>query len=122
MDANGDTTEAFRTYAKHWGELKGFSLALQCGPDDLGETAVKMNRMMGFGPVLLNSSQVVGVGSQGNFIKDQAQDWSEFKLHMLKIQKLMVDAFGVEAKSNDMISDMADLAAKLGDSDSAEND
>ena len=35
-----------------------------------------------------------------------------YKLHMLKIQKLMVDAFGVEAKSNDMISDMADLAAK----------
>ena len=41
---------------------------------------------------------------------------------MLKIQKLMVDTFGVEARANDMISDMADLAAKLGDSDSAEND
>ena len=37
-------------------------------------------------------------------------------------QKLMVDAFGVEARSNDMISDMEDLAAKLGESDSAEND
>ena len=122
MEANGDTAEAFRTYAKHWGELKGFALALQCGPEDLGETAVKMNRMMGFGPVLLNSSQVVGVDSQGNFIKDQAQDWSEYKLHMLKIQKLMVDEFGVTAKSKDMLSDMADLSGKIGSSDSAEND
>ena len=54
MEANGDTTDAFRKYAKHWGELKGFALALQCGPENLGETAVKLNRMMGLGPVLLN--------------------------------------------------------------------
>ena len=122
MADNGDTSEAFRKYAKHWGELKGFALALQCGPEDLGETAEKMNRMMGFGPVLLNASQVVGVDSQGNYIKDQAQDWSEFKLHMLKIQKLMVDEFGIVAKSNDMLEEMTDLAGKMGSADSAEND
>ena len=122
MDANGDTTEAFRKYAKHWGELKGFALALQCGPENLGETAVKMNRMMGFGPVLLNASQVVGVQSNGDFIKDQAQDWGEFKLHMLKIQKLMVDEFGVTARNNDQLSAMEDLASSMGSSDSAEND
>ena len=90
IEANGDTSDAFRTYAKHWGELKGFALALQCGPENLGETAVKLNRMMGLGPVLLNASQVVGIDSNGNFIKDQAQDWNEFKLHMLKIQKLTI--------------------------------
>ena len=122
IEANGDTTEAFRTYAKHWGELKGFALALQVGPDDLGETAEKLNRMMGFGPVLLNSSQVVGVDSDGNFIKDQAQEWSDFKLHMLKIQKLMIDEFAIVARSKDQTADMIDLAAKLGSSDSAEND
>ena len=122
MDSNGDTGDAFKTYAKHWGELKGFAMALQSGKNNLGETAVKMNRMMGFGPVLLNSSQVVGMNSSGQYIKDESSGWGEYKLHMLKIQKLMVDAFGVEAKSNDMISDMADLAAKLGESDSAEND
>ena len=122
MDANGDTEEAFRKYAKHWGELKGFALALQCGPGDLGETAVKMNRMMGFGPVLLNASQVVGVDSSGNFIKDQAQEWSEFKLHMLKIQKLMVDEFGVAARNNDQLAAMEELAGSMGSSDSAEND
>ena len=122
MDANGDTSETFRKYAKHWGELKGFALALQCGPENLGEVAVKMNRMMGFGPVLLNASQVVGVDSNGNFIKDQAQEWGEFKLHMLKIQKLMVDEFGVTARNNDQLAAMEDLSSSMGSSDSAEND
>tara|TARA_B100000700_G_scaffold308506_1_gene386308 strand:- start:289 stop:1662 length:1374 start_codon:yes stop_codon:yes gene_type:complete len=122
MDSNGDTTEAFRTYAKHWGELKGFALALQCGPNNLGETAAKLNRMMGLGPVLLNSSQVVGIDSNGNFIKDQAQEWGEFKLHMLKIQKLMVDEFGVTAKAKDQLAEMEALASNMGSSDSAEND
>ena len=122
VGANGDTADAFRTYAKHWVELKGFALALQCGPTNLGDNAEKMNRMMGFGPVLLNASQVVGVDSQGNYIKDQAQEWSEFKLHMLKIQKLMVDEFGIEAKANDQLAEMTALAGSLGSSDSAEND
>ena len=122
IEANGDTKEAFRTYAKHWGELKGFALALQVGPNNLGETGEKLNRMMGFGPVLLNSSQVIGVDSDGNFIKDQAQEWSEFKLHMLKIQKLMIDEFKVEARSKDQTAELANLAAKLGSTDSVEND
>ena len=69
-----------------------------------------------------NASQVTGVDSQGNYLKEEAQSWGEFKLHMLKIQKLMVDKFGVKAKANDMLSDMADLASKMGNSDSAEND
>ena len=77
---------------------------------------------MGFGPVLLNASQVVGVDSSGNFIKDQAQEWSEFKLHMLKIQKLMVDEFGVTARNNDQLAAMEELAGSMGSSDSAEND
>ena len=122
IEANGDTADAFRTYAKHWGELKGFALALQVGFNNLGETAEKLNRMMGFGPVLLNSSQVVGVDSNGDFIKDQAQEWSDFKLHMLKIQKLMVDEFSITAKSKDQLAEMAALAGALGSSDSAEND
>ena len=122
MDSGSDTGKLFKTYAKHWGELKGFAMAIQSGKNNLGETAVKMNRMMGFGPVLMNSSQVVGMNSQGQFIKEESSGWGEYKLHMLKIQKLMVDTFGVKARANDMISDMADLAAKLGDSDSAEND
>ncbi len=112
----------FSNYAKHWGELKGFALALQCGKNNLGETAVKLNRMMGYGPVLMNASQVVGVDSSGNYIKDQAEEWDDYKLHMLKIQKLMIDQFDVKAKANDQLADMSDLASKLGSTDSAEND
>ena len=73
------------------------------------------------GPVLMNASQVTGVNSAGNYIKE-AQSWGEFKLHMLKIQKLMVEKFGVKAKGNDMLADMSSLASKVGSSDSAEND
>ena len=122
LASNGNTDKQFSKYGKHWGELKGFALALQTGKSNLGETAVKLNRLTGFGPVLMNASQVTGVDSQGNYLKEEAQSWGEFKLHMLKIQKLMIDKFGVKAKANDMLSDMADLASKMGNSDSAEND
>jgi hypothetical protein len=122
LASNGNTDKQFAKYGKHWGELKGFALALQTGKSNLGETAVKLNRLTGFGPVLMNASQVTGVDSQGNYLKEEAQSWDEFKLHMLKIQKLMVDKFGVKAKANDMLSSMADLASKMGNSDSAEND
>ncbi|MBT4871027.1 MAG: DUF4856 domain-containing protein, partial [Marinovum sp.] len=122
MAENGDTTKAFATYAKHWGELKGFSMALQVGKKNLGEAAVKMNRLIGYGPVLMNASQVTGVDSQGNFIKDEAQSWGEYKLHMLKLQNMLADQFGLAAKVNDQTANMADLADKLGSADSAEND
>ena len=102
--------------------LKVFALALQTGKSNLGETAVKLNRLTGMGPVLMNASQVTGVDSAGNYIKEEAQSWGEFKLHMLKIQKLMVEKFGVKAKGNDMLADMSSLASKVGSSDSAEND
>ena len=45
-----------------------------------------------------------------------------YLIHMLKTQKLMVDEFGVEARNNDMLGSMSDLAAKLGGSGYAEND
>ena len=59
VEANGDTTDAFRKYAKHWGELKGFALALQCGPDNLGETAVKLKKRRAVWPpgVLLDGGR-----------------------------------------------------------------
>ena len=122
MDAGKDTSKTFAKYGKHWGELKGFALALQTGKRNLGETAVKLNRLTGFGPVLLNASQVIGMDSDGNYIKDEAQSWDEFQLHMVKIQKLMVNEFGIVAQANDQLDNMAALAGKLGNSDSAEND
>ncbi len=122
MESNGDSTKEFRKYAKYWGELKGFALALQSGKNNLGETAVKLNRLIGFGPRLMNSSQVTGVDSSGNYTKDEASSPKEYMLHMLKVQKLMIDSFGVEARSNDKLAQMGDLAKKLGGSKSAEND
>ena len=122
MASNSDTSKTFKTYAKHWGELKGFALSLQTGKYNLGETGTKLNRLIGFGPILLNSSQVMGVNSSGDYIKDEGSSWGEYKLHMLKVQKLMVDAFQVKARNKDKLSDMSNLAEKLGGSNSSEND
>ena len=130
VEANGDTTKVFATYGKHWGELKGFALALQCGKNNLGETAVKMNRMMGFGPalncgrsnlgatgvsldrlmglgpVLLDTSQVVSVDANGNFVMGSSSGMDAYKNSMLEIQKLMVDVFAVKARANDQLANM----------------
>jgi hypothetical protein len=41
---------------------------------------------------------------------------------MLKLQKLMAEEFSVEARNNDQIAGIANLAEVLGSADSAEND
>jgi hypothetical protein len=81
-----------------------------------------MNREIGYGPVLLNTSQVSGLDSSGNYIKDESVSMDVYQLNMLKIQKLMVEKFDVKARSNNQMNQMAALAEKLGGSDSAEND
>ncbi len=43
-------------------------------------------------------------------------------VHMLKVQKLMVDKFDVKARKNDQLAGMAEMLKKLGDGASAEND
>ena len=120
--SNDDLAKEFSKYMKYWGELKGFSMALQVGKDNIGESATKLNRMIGFGPMLMDETQIVGIDSKGNYVMDKIYSMNDAKLHMLKIQKLMIDDFGVEARSNDMLADMADLASKIGTSESAEND
>jgi hypothetical protein len=129
--SNEDLSKEFSNYMKYWGELKGFSMALQVGKNNIGETATKLNRMVGFGPMLMDETQIVGIkgmmGSDGKYITSEYEmgkiySMHDAKLHMLKVQKLMIDEFGVVARSNDMLADMSDLASKLGSSDSAEND
>ena len=110
VDARGDPAKAFRAYAKHWGELKGFSLALQAGKNNLGEAATRINRMIGAGPLLLNASQVVDIDSKGNYVRDQGPDWGEYMLHMAKVQKLLIETFGVRARNNDVTGEIAALA------------
>ena len=121
LDANGDTSKVLKNYLKHWGELKGFSLALQCGKKNLGETATKLNRLIGYGPVMPNSSQVVDIDSKGNYVRDQT-NWGEYMLHMAKAQRLLEDKFAVKAKNKAIGGDLADLAKQLGAGNSAEND
>lgn len=122
MEANGDTAKVERNYIKHWGELKGFSLALQTGKENLGETATRLNRLIGYGPLLTNASQVVDIDNSGNYVRDQGLPWGEYMLHMAKVQQLMIDRFKVQAQNNDVTGDMAELTKSLGGTNSAEND
>lgn len=122
IESNGDAAKAFRTYAKHWSELKGFALALQTGKDNLGDTAVKLNRLIGYSPVLLGNTQVAGLDAKGNYIQASSINMKEYMLHMLKVQKLMVDQFSVQARGNDVMADLGDLADKLSSGNSVEND
>lgn len=114
--------KAYRAYAKHWGELKGFTMALQTGKNNLGATAVKMNNLVGFGPVTLDNSYITGVDGDGNFVMDRKRTWSDYQLHMLKVQQLMIDDFGVASRVNDELAGMSDLADKLDSDSNAETD
>ena len=122
-DLSGDDlNKAYRAYAKHWGELKGFAMAMQSGKSNLGATATKMNELIGFGPVTLNNSYVTGMDSNGNFVMDRKKSWSDYQLHMLKIQQMMVDQFSVKARVNDGLNDLQALTDKLDSASSAETD
>ena len=122
VESNGNASKAFAAYGKHWGELKGFSMALQVGKNNLGATAAELNRLIGFGPVTMNNSYVTGVDSNGNYAMDRRRTWGDYQLHMLKIQKVMVDEFGVKARNNDQLSELEALASSLSATESAETD
>ena len=122
VEAKGDPSKALRDYVKHWGELKGFSLAMQAGKENLGETATRLNRMIGYGPLMPNLSQVVDIDSKGNYVRDQGITWGEYMVHMAKIQKLMIDEFGVRARNNAIAGDIEAMSKALGVPRSAEND
>ena len=122
MKDNTNDAKMFGKYVKHWGELKGFALALEAGKQDRSAVAKRLTGLMGYGPWLPNLSQVVDVSADGNYVKDEASSLESYQLHMLKIQQVMVDEFSVKARNNDMLGSMKDLAAKLGGSGYAEND
>jgi hypothetical protein len=123
MQADGaDEAETYRDYVKHWGELKGFSMSLQTGRNNLGETAVMLNELILFGPVTLDNSYVTGVDADGSFLREKRMTWNDYQLHMLQVQQLMVGAFGVTARANDQLADLAGLAEKLGEASSSETD
>jgi len=114
VEENMDASKVFRQYAKHWGELKGFILALQTGKRNLGETATKLNRMVGFSPVLLGNTQVTGIDADGNYQQGPSEDLKEYRLHMLKVQKLLAETFDLKARSNDLLAELGGLLETLG--------
>ena len=95
---------------------------MQTGRKNLGDTAARLNRLIGFGPVMPNSSQVTDIDSAGNYVKDQASGINEYMGHMLKVQKLIVDKYGIKARKNDHLSGMSEMLKKLGSGSAAEND
>ncbi|MEM7176122.1 MAG: DUF4856 domain-containing protein [Pseudomonadota bacterium] len=117
-----EKAKAYRAYVKHWGELKGFAMALQTGKNNLGETAVQLNRLIGYGPVTADNSYVTGIDADGNFVRDRKRTWSDYQLHMLKVQKMLINDLGVKARGNDATSDLASLADKLDADSNAETD
>ncbi len=122
IEVNGDATKAFRAYGKHWGELKGFSMALQTSGQDLGEVAVKLNRLIGYGPVLLGGNQIIGIDASGNLETGGNRSMGEYMTHMIKVQDFLARNFNLQIKQNDVTGQMAGLIQSLGESKSAEND
>jgi hypothetical protein len=114
--------KSYRKYVKHWGELAGFSMAIQSGRKNLGSAAVEMNKLIGFGPVTADNSYVTGVDGNGNFVRDRKMAWSDYQLNMLKIQKLAADTFGLKSRGNDMLSELAKLSASADADTNAETD
>jgi hypothetical protein len=110
-----------RKYAKYWGELKGFALSLHTSGQNFGELGARIDRLVGFGPVV-NGSKVTGVDAGGNYFVLAEANADKEMVHMLKLQKLMVDEFGVTAKNNDKLAGIANISEVLGAGDSAEND
>ncbi|MEP3392844.1 MAG: DUF4856 domain-containing protein [Litoreibacter sp.] len=122
-DDSDDDAEAYADYAKHWSELKGFTLALQTGRENLGGTAVRLNRLIGFSPVTMDETVVTGVDADGKFVKDAKMSWNAYQLNMLKVQDLLIKEFEVEARANDATEDLANLVKELDtDSGGAETD
>jgi len=122
IEANSDVKADFKNYIHHWGELKGFSMALQTGGKDLGGFAVKLNRLIGFSPVLLGNTQVTGIDDKGNYIQSSSLSLNEFALHMLKVQKALSDQYPLKARAKDQTAKLATMAEKLGSGNSTEND
>ena len=122
VETNGDAAETFRAYGKHWGELKGFALALETSGQNLGEVGARMNRLIGYGPMLLGGNQVAGLDSNGDFTTGGGKNLGEYQVHMIKLQKLLGDHYDLKARKNDVTGQMAELVEELGDSLAAEND
>ena len=94
---------------------------MEAGGVNLGETGVKLNRLLGYSPVLLGNTQVAALVN-GEFVQSSSVSMAEYRVQMIKLQKLMIDDFGVEARSKDVTANLAQLVDSLGEALAAEND
>ena len=94
-ESKGNTSKAMGKYIKHWGELKGFSLALQTGKENLGAVATKLNRLVGYGPVMLDATQVTDIDRSGNYVQSKGTSLSKYKNNMVEVQKLLASSFKI---------------------------
>jgi len=93
------------------------------GDENLGGTAVRINRLIGFGPVTLNEAVVTGIDADGNFVMDGKMSWNAYQLNMLKVQDILVKQFNIEGRKNDGLENLAKLVKDLdSDSGGAETD
>ncbi|WP_170326590.1 DUF4856 domain-containing protein [Ruegeria arenilitoris] len=122
LKSGEDSDKALRNYVKHWGELKGFSMALQSGKSNLGATAIDLNWMIGFSPAMPDGKMVSDIDADGNFVREREMTLDDYQVNMLKVQKLLIDKFGIESRANDATADLAALAEKLGTTEAAETD
>jgi len=122
IDTHQDVKPLFKNYIHHWGELKGFAMALQAGGKDLGALSVSLNRLIGFSPVLLGNTQVTSIDADGNYQQTNSVDLKEYALQMLKLQKVLDEAYDIKARNNDHLASLGELADKLGSGQSTEND
>ena len=122
MEKGEDTSKLLRTYAKHWGELKGFSLALQTGKKNLGMIGSELNYLIGYSPVHADATAVTGIDANGMYQRGDAVSLGEYMLNMLKIQQLLGDNYAVAARENDATGDMHDMMEAMGKGSGAESD
>jgi hypothetical protein len=122
-EAHGEVAKAYSSYVKHWGELKGFTLALEAAGRDLGNTQAGLDRLIGFSPILFGNTQVLAVDGKGGFIQGDSIAMQEYKLNMIKTQNLLDKSFGLKAKLNDRTAGMSAVLDQINKAgNSAEND
>ncbi|MEO0809681.1 MAG: hypothetical protein AAFW82_03395, partial [Pseudomonadota bacterium] len=83
---------------------------------------LSQNRLIGIGPQMLDETKVVFIDRNGDYLRDQSMTWGDYMVRMARVQNLMAENFGVKARNNAISGDIAELAAQLGASNSAETD
>ena len=100
IESNGDANKSFKSYAKHWSEMKGFLMALETSGKNLGEVGVKLNRLVGVEPRqrghILGSFQFPAVSIERDGAGVVGTERTEVEIETLRVgnQCFLVTALG----------------------------